>query len=151
LGEFAIVNYARTSLHTRSMATAMPGEVNSGRSPDRPGGRTTRMTEIISSAATVDIDRSARYARQLVTHLSRRYGGEWTAENGEGWVDLQDGRATVVAKEDVLNLTVRAKGGDLDRLEEVVGSHLVRLGGDLKPVVTWERSDSSSGTRQPSE
>jgi hypothetical protein len=49
------------------------------------GEGTTRMTESISSAATVNIDRSARYARQLVTHLSRRYGGEWTAERGQGW------------------------------------------------------------------
>jgi hypothetical protein len=108
------------------------------------------MAEIISSAATVDIDRSARYARELVTHLSRRYGGEWTAESGEGWIDLENGRATVVAKEGVLSLTVQPKGEDLDSLERVVGSHLVRFAGDLRPVVTWKRSGGSWGTRQAS-
>jgi hypothetical protein len=109
------------------------------------------MNEIISSAATVDIDRSARFARQLVTHLSRRYGGEWTAERGQGWIDLENGRATVVAEEDGLSLTVQPNGDDLDSLEEVVGSHLVRFAGDLRPVVTWKRSDGSWGTRQASD
>jgi hypothetical protein len=107
------------------------------------------MTEISSSAATVEIDRPARYGKQLVTHLGRRHGGEWTAEKNQGWIDLHAGRATVVAQDEVLILTVHAKGEDLARLEEAVGSHLVRFADDLNPVVSWKRSDGPSGS-QPS-
>ena len=36
----------------------------------------------------------------------------------------------------------------LDRLEDVVGRHLVRFGTKDELVVQWQRSDGTSGSRQ---
>lgn len=98
-----------------------------------------------ASQAVVSTDRSHRYGKQLVTHLSRRHGGEWDADAGSGWVQLEDGKATVVAAEGSLRLRVLAATADaLPVLEDIVGGHLVRFGERDELGVTWER-DGAGG------
>ena len=100
------------------------------------------------SSAVVATDKAARYARQLVSHLGRRNGGEWSETDGRGWIDLGDGRTEVSTETGDLALSVSTDDGDLDRLEDVVGRHLVRFGARDELRVQWSRADGSPGTTQ---
>lgn len=103
-----------------------------------------------TSEASIVTDRAVRYGKQLVSHLSRRSGGEWDAEKGAGWIQLgEQGRADVQALGD--SLTLQVCGPDLEtleRLEGVVGSHLVRFGAKDEFTVDWKRGDGTDGTTQ---
>jgi hypothetical protein len=99
-----------------------------------------------TSTAAVLTDRPARYAKQLVSHLSRRATGEWSDDSGTGTITFTGGAATLTAGEGVLELVV--EGDDLDRLEDVVGRHLVRFGARDELVVSWQRGDGTEGTQQ---
>ena len=46
------------------------------------------------SHAAVATDRPERYGKQLVSHLGRRNGGEWSTEQRSGWIELETGRAS---------------------------------------------------------
>ncbi|MGV0742087.1 DUF2218 domain-containing protein [Mycolicibacterium sp. XJ870] len=87
--------------------------------------------------ATVHTDRPDRYGKQLVSHLGRRNGGEWSPEERAGWIDLGSGRATVTAGDGELDLVVSGPADELPRLQDVVGSHLVRFGERDELTVSW--------------
>lgn len=99
-----------------------------------------------TSTAAVLTDRPARYAKQLVAHLTRRAEGEWSEDEGVGAVRFLFGQATLVAGDGLLEIQVQ--GEDLDHLEDVVGRHLVRFGTRDELVVTWQRADGTAGTEQ---
>jgi uncharacterized protein len=99
-----------------------------------------------TSTAAVVTDRPARYGKQLVSHLTRRASGEWSDDAGTGTITFEGGAATLTAGEGVLTLVV--DGDDLDRLEDVVGRHLVRFGTKDELVVRWQRGDGTEGTQQ---
>lgn len=92
-----------------------------------------------STRASVPTDRPERYGKQLVAHLGRRSGGEWSAEKGCGWITLGGGRATVTADDGRLELAITAPGKQLPGLEQVVGSHLERFGERDALRVDWCR------------
>jgi len=100
------------------------------------------------STALVITGRPARYGKQLVAHLSRRNGGEWSDADHRGWIELGDGRAEVEATSDGLALTIHTEDGDLSRLEDVVGRHLARFGARDELRVQWSRQDGTPGTFQ---
>jgi hypothetical protein len=104
-----------------------------------------------TSTAQVVTDRPGRYAKQLVSHLTRRATGEWSDEAGRGTIEFNEGagRAELVAGDGVLDLSVA--GTDLDRLEDVIGRHLVRFGSKDELIVNWQRGDGSPGTQQRNE
>jgi hypothetical protein len=106
-----------------------------------------------ASVAEVATERPARYGRQLVSHLGRKAGGEWSAEHDTGWITLGEGRAEVSCTPGVLHLQVSipAHPEQLPRLEDVVGRHLVRFGSKDELVVTWTRADGSVGSTQRGE
>lgn len=91
-----------------------------------------------TTQAVVPTERPDRYGKQLVSHLGRRNGGEWSPESRSGWIDLGSGRATVTAREGELELTVTAPSDELPRLQDVVGSHLVRFGERDELTVAWD-------------
>lgn len=93
--------------------------------------------EFASTVASVRTDRPDRYGKQLVSHLGRRNGGEWSSDDHSGWIDLGSGRVTVAAREGSLELTLTAPADELSRLQDVVGSHLVRFGERDELSVTW--------------
>ncbi|WP_280240428.1 DUF2218 domain-containing protein [Nocardia abscessus] len=103
----------------------------------------------------VRTDRPERYGKQLVAHLGRRNGGEWSAENSSGWIDLDTGRATVTARPGELSLRVEAATEDLPQLEDVLARHWMRFGERDVLSVTWQRDPSapdqadSVGDRRP--
>lgn len=98
--------------------------------------------------ALVATDRPARYGKQLTSHLGRKMGGEWDESAETGWVVLGDGRLTLAVQEGELVLDLEAPADDLERLEGVVGRHLVKFGAKDDLVCAWSRSDGSEGTRQ---
>jgi uncharacterized protein len=87
----------------------------------------------------VPTDRPERYGKQLVNHLGRHGGGEWSGEDGSGWIALGDGRATVTAAGGCLELVITAPSRQLPKLQEVVGSHLERFGERDALRVVWNR------------
>lgn len=101
-----------------------------------------------SSAATVATDRPRRYGKQLVSHLSRRSTGEWDDNAGSGFLVLGIGRADLTCTADALEMRVSGAAEDLDRLEDVLGRHLVRFGARDELVVQWIREDGQPGTEQ---
>ncbi|OAV52162.1 DUF2218 domain-containing protein [Enteractinococcus helveticum] len=109
------------------------------------------MSQNITSKATVMIERPARYGKQLVNHLKRKSGGEWDAETERGWVNLGEDRAEVVAAADRLELSVEGPADAVERLEGVVGRHLVGFARNLDIEVQWHRNDDAAGTRQATE
>jgi hypothetical protein len=110
-----------------------------------------------TSSATVITDRPGRYGKQLASHLGRRVSSSWDDDAGSGEVTLPFGRAELTAKDGALHLFVQGSpdaepelqgGAGLDRLEDVVGRHLVRFGTKDELVVQWQRSDGTPGSRQ---
>jgi hypothetical protein len=93
------------------------------------------------SVAAVDLEGSTLCARRLVAYLARRHGGHWCEQHQRGWVDLGFGR--VELSRDSHGLVVRADGDlqDLDRLEDIVGRHLLRFADGRHLAVQWERQD----------
>lgn len=121
------------------------------------------MREILSSAV-IEIDRPARWGKQLTSHLSRKFGGGWDASVDKGWIQLVGARVFLDAHERTLEAVIRedeipplppeglpADGAPepmpVDKLEDVVGRHLVRFVGDTPVVVQWQRP-GGQGTRQ---
>jgi hypothetical protein len=101
-----------------------------------------------SSTASVSTDRAARYGKQLVAHLSRRSAGDWDEQAGTGWIDFGETRAELAAGPEVLDLRLWATPDAVERMEDVVGRHLVRFGARDELTVQWMRADGSQGTRQ---
>lgn len=100
-----------------------------------------------SSTASVPTDRPARYAKQLASHLGRKVTSEWDDEAEQGWIDFGTGRATLAAGDGVLLLGLVADDAEArDRLEGVVGRHLVRFGAKDELECAWARTDGSAGS-----
>lgn len=110
-----------------------------------------------TSSATVATDRPGRYGKQLAAHLGRRASSSWDDDAGTGEITFPFGRAELTAQDGALHLFVVGRpdaepdlrgAAGLDRLEDVVGRHLVRFGTKDELVVQWERSDGTTGSRQ---
>ena len=95
-------------------------------------------TQLISKAA-VQTEKPVPYMRQLCKH----FGHKIEAEFGDttGWIQFSVGRCELDADTEgnVLNLTVSAATPEeLERMRQVVGSHLERFGRRDELVVTWD-------------
>ncbi|NJC70569.1 DUF2218 domain-containing protein [Planosporangium thailandense] len=100
------------------------------------------------SEALVVTDRPARYAKQLVAHLGRRNGGDWSESDERGYITFSAGRAELFCAPDGLHLSVEGEPDHLAQLEDVVGRHLVRFGTRDELRVRWTRFDGEPGTEQ---
>ena len=101
----------------------------------------------LTSSATVAPAAPARYAKQLAAHLGRKLAAEPTATGYRLAFDA--GRCDLVVDEPGATLTLNAAADDagmLSRVENVVGSHLVRFGSRSELVVEW-----STGNRHEAE
>jgi hypothetical protein len=90
-------------------------------------------------------DRPGRYAKQLVSHLSKNFQGVWSEEDGRGELNFAPGRAELVAEDGALALRIDVPADQIDRFENVVGRHLVFFGKRDELVVQWERADGTPG------
>ena len=88
--------------------------------------------------AAVVTDAPARYAKQLASHLGRR--AEVRDEADGTRLVLGSSSCLLVAADGVLELRAEAETAeDLDRVTDVVGSHLERFGQRNELVVAWLR------------
>lgn len=102
-----------------------------------------------ASTASVATDRPGRYAKQLASHFGRKITTAWDEESGQGHLEFPAGRATLTAGDGVLLLALVGEDADVrDRLEGVIGRHLVRFGAKHELVCTWVRTDGTPGSEQ---
>jgi hypothetical protein len=93
---------------------------------------------MLVSTAIVVTDAPARYAKQLLKHLSVKPTIDLIAENHQ--LVFEYGTATVRPEGD--GLLLRAEADDpesLARLEDVLARHLVRFGRRNELTVSWQR------------
>lgn len=97
----------------------------------------------LSSEARVTTDRPDRYGSQLVKHFSNKIETSWA--DGAGNLTFGMGTASLHAEDGVLRMRVSAADQEsLARMQEVVGSHLVRFGQRDELVVEWQSVGSHS-------
>ena len=101
-----------------------------------------------ASTASVTTDRPGRYAKQLVSHMSRKAQGTWDDEAGNGTITFTNGDLTLAAADGALLLALQADPEHLELMEDVVGRHLVRFGTRDELVVEWVREGGAAGTVQ---
>lgn len=99
------------------------------------------------STAEVPTDRPGRYAKQLVSHMSRRAEGTWD-DAGVGKIIFSGARLDLRSQDGTLLLELTATPENIDQMEDVVGRHLVRFGSRDELVVAWRRADGVEGTIQ---
>lgn len=95
------------------------------------------------SAADVPTDSAARYAKQLLAHMSHKVTVEKIeGEPLGGRLVFAYGTAAVVPRPDRLTLSATAADAEsLARVQDVVSRHLQRFGARRAIVVEW-RTDS---------
>lgn len=94
----------------------------------------------LRSEALVATDRPERYGSQLAKHFGNKIEASWA--DGSGVIKFGGGEATLHAEDGVLRMRVSAADQEsLTRLEEVVGSHLVRFGQRDELIVQWQSVD----------
>lgn len=104
-------------------------------------------TVLITSISDVVTDRPQRYLKQLVGHFSSKLRTESADDFASASVFFDAGEVALIAGDASLGLTARSADSDgIERLESVVGSHLVRFGSKDELVVSWIRSDGTAGT-----
>ena len=116
------------------------------------------MPDTMTSTAEVATERAARYGKQLASHLGHRLETQWDDDAGSGTITFADGHCRLDATGTALLLRIRldasvapdSAGAVFDRMEDVVGRHLVRFGSRDELVVAWQRSDGSPASRQVS-
>jgi hypothetical protein len=92
-----------------------------------------------TATAVVATATPGRYAKQLASHFGRRC--ELVEEAGGTRIVFGDGSCLVQPREDTLDLEVSAPTGDeVERLTQVVGSHLERFGQRNELTVRWIRT-----------
>ena len=107
----------------------------------------------ITSRASVNTDRAARYGKQLSAHLGHKRKTTWQDEAQIGDITFDRGRATMSATSSQLELVIELDPSvpameaatELAYMEDVVGRHLARFGSRHELVVSWLRSDGSVG------
>lgn len=115
---------------------------------------------IVSSTARMRTERPARYAKQLTSHLNRKFKTEWDSDAGRGSIvfkgqgnDSEDpklafdgqGTCTLVEGEGVLLIHLDAPEELVERFESIIGSHLVRFGEKEHLTVRFSRGDDTEG------
>jgi uncharacterized protein len=92
-----------------------------------------------SATAAVATSAPARYAKQLASHFGRRCE---VREEADGIrIVFGDGSCLVQPREDTLDLRVSAPSQpEVERLTQVVGSHLERFGQRNELQVSWQQA-----------
>lgn len=116
---------------------------------------------IVSSTARVATERPARYGKQLTSHLGEKLATTWDAESSRGSIVLKgqgdgaedprfafDGSAScdLVAGDGVLLIHIEAPSELVERLEQIVGRHLLRFGHNDGLSIAFRRNDGASGS-----
>ena len=92
---------------------------------------------LLTSHATVPTDKPVAYMRQLCKHFGHRVPSSYDDTSGK--IEFDAGDCNLTAGTDELTLEVSAgEAAQIQRLQEVVGSHLERFGRRDQLTVTWQ-------------
>ena len=89
------------------------------------------------SKAVIEIERPARWAKQLGSHLGHKIA---VAEVENGWCFTIDGAygEALATGENELTLTATGDTDELrERMQYVLQKHLLQFAGELNPEVVW--------------
>ena len=89
------------------------------------------------STANVTTENASKYLQQLCKHFGHKVPVEFTPE--EGKVSLPFGSCQLRASTDALTLQAIGGEGEIEKLENFLGSHLERFAFREKPQITWQR------------
>jgi len=96
----------------------------------------------LRSRADVVTDRPSPYLLQLCKHF--RHKLDVTFDEGAGTIPFAFGRCELRAREGVLELeAIAATPAELERVENVIASHLVRFGRRHELSVAWSPAAST--------
>ena len=96
------------------------------------------MSDQLIAPAAVETDAAPRYAKQLASHLGRK--AEVVEEDAGTRLVLPFGDCLLVPGDSALVMTASASDREsLDRVQQVVGSHLERFGQRNELVVAWQQ------------
>lgn len=88
------------------------------------------------STANVTTEMASRYLQQLCKHFAHKVPAEFTPEAGT--ITFPMGKCTLEAQGNLLAVAVTAEtDADLERMKEVVASHLERFAFRDKPEIVW--------------
>ena len=94
-----------------------------------------------ASTSIIRSDRASSYLQQLCKHFSHRIEVEFDAEHGR--ISFDFGRCELAAENDALTLSASADDQEaLQRVENVVGSHLERFAFREKLEIAWVRESA---------
>ena len=86
------------------------------------------MSHTAEAAVHALLERAPRFAKQLVGHLGRHHGGQWSTEEGTGSIQFERGRAAVTATQERIDFAVAADDDDvLAELIDILERHLARF------------------------
>lgn len=89
------------------------------------------------STANVLIERPARYAKQVASHLGHKIEVTEIAGGYHFHMELAD--ADVIATETHLQINCSAQDQEaLERMQLVLQKHIVKFAGDLNPEFVWQ-------------
>lgn len=96
------------------------------------------MSSQLTSKAAVQTEKPVPYMRQLCKHFGHRLEADFG--DTDGWILFDVGRCELDASaSDTLKLTVSAATTDeLERMRNVIGSHLERFGKRDGLLVRWD-------------
>ena len=78
------------------------------------------------------------YTRRLCRHFEHRVPASFAGNHGQ--IQFEFGLCTIENEDEFMNIRIDVADADeLDRAEQVVGKHLVRMANKDEPVVTWQR------------
>jgi hypothetical protein len=94
----------------------------------------------VSSTASVATKSALRYLGQLCKHFGHKVPA--SIEGDHGWIAFDFGRCHLAANDEELSLHNSAATPEgLDRLEQVIASHLERFAFREELGITWQRED----------
>jgi hypothetical protein len=95
-------------------------------------------THLLTSHAIVDVDRPERWAKQLVSHLSRKASLDRTVDGDV--LTIGTGHGVVSVQQDRLVLRAAAPDAEsLSRIEDVLARHFERFARGEGASVIWIR------------
>ncbi len=89
------------------------------------------------STANVTTENASKYLQQLCKHFGHKVPVEFTP--AEGKVSLPFGSCQLRASTDALMLQATGGEGEIEKLENFLGSHLERFAFRENPQITWQR------------
>lgn len=93
------------------------------------------------SEARIALDQPARYLGQLCKHFAHKL--PVTLEEARGSIAFPMGTCRLEAAEGLLLLRAKADGAEaLERLQEVVGRHLLRFAFRAPPAIDWRPGEA---------